>query len=79
MNFNPKYSRTLTDEIVEREVPKGGEFKIRRDQDSLTQGPGGVDLVSRVSGGVEYMTLVPRTDSVPQTEVPEANIWSRRR
>lgn len=76
--MNSKYPRTLTNSVVEREVAKGGEFRIARDKDSLTQGPGGVDVVSRVSGGKEYNTIVPRTDSIPPVEGPEQVIWRRR-
>lgn len=73
-----RHPRTLTDGIVEREVRKGGIFRITRDQHSFTQGPGGVDLVSRVKGGQEHNILVPRTDSIPQTEGPERVVWRRR-
>ena len=38
---NPKYPRTLTDSVVEEQVPMGGEFRIVRDQCSYTQGAGG--------------------------------------
>ncbi|KKQ98215.1 MAG: hypothetical protein UT24_C0014G0029 [Candidatus Woesebacteria bacterium GW2011_GWB1_39_12] len=75
---NPRYPRTLTDSVVEEEIPKGGTFRIVRDQHSHTQGAGGVDVVSRVSGGVEHNTIVPRTDSIPPTEGAEMTIWRRR-
>lgn len=74
----PKYPRTLTDEIVEREIPKSGDFRIVRDQCSATQGPGGVDIVSRRKDGAEHNIIVPRTDSLPETEGPEENIWRRK-
>ena len=75
---NPKYPRTLTDSVVEEQVPMGGEFRIVRDQCSYTQGAGGVDVVIRENGGVVHNTIVPRTDSIPQTEGPEMTIWRRR-
>lgn len=74
----PKWPRTITDEVVEKKVPKGGKFNILRDQHSFTQGPGGVDIVSRRSGGKLNMVFVPRTDSLPQVEGPEEVVWRRR-
>ena len=76
---NPRYPRTLTDEIVECLVPMGGEFNILRDQHFPTQGPGGVDVVRVTRGSKESeVIIVPRTDSIPPTEGPEQVIWHRR-
>jgi hypothetical protein len=75
---NPKWSRTLTDDVVEREVLKGGTFRIIREQDSLTQGPGGVDFVIRTNRGKDNITVVPQTDSIPRVEGPEEIVWKRR-
>jgi len=67
----------LTDETVERLVPQGGVFRIARDQCSETQGPGGFDVVIVTKNGVQKNTIVPKTDSFPQTEGPDVVVWKR--
>jgi len=79
MEFPFKHPRSLTDKVVEDLVPCGGKFIIRRDQYSETQGPGGVDTVVATRSGWPIKYLVPRTDSIPQTEGPEKIVWQRKR
>lgn len=74
----PKRPQDLTDKIVEDLSPQGGEFNVRRDQDSFTQGPGGIDLLTVTVNGSRRVIAVPKTDSIPQTEGPELALWRRK-
>ncbi len=78
-NLFKKRHKDLTDGVVEGLVPQGGIFRIARDQDSLTQEPGGVNVVHVERRDSSVNVIVPNTDSLPQTEGADVIIWKRKR
>lgn len=79
MEFRSRTPSNLTDKVVEKQVPLGGNFNIKRGQYSDTQGPGGFDWVSRETGGTTKSTVIPTTDRPARSNEPDIPVWKRGR